>query len=52
MHIEFFVVEKVHVFSDLIVEYQLTKVVLRRPQAEVLKIDLLGWVISESVIKH
>ena len=46
MHIEFFVVEKEHVFGDLIVEDQLTKVILRRPQAEVLKIDLLGWVIS------
>ena len=46
MHIEFFVIEKEHVFGNLIFEHELTKVVLRRPQAEVLEIDLLGWIIS------
>ena len=52
MHIEFFVIEETHILSDLIVVHQLAKVVLWRPQTEVLKIDLLIWIISKSVVEH
>ena len=52
MHIEFFIIEEVHVLGNLIVVDKLTKVVLWRPQAEVLKTDLLGWIVSESIVEH
>ena len=52
MQIEFFVIEETHILSDLIVVDQLAKVVLWRSQTEVLKSDLLGWIISKSVVEH